>query len=112
MGLWHYGPMFRRQIWALMWLPLVSVLLLANLALLATTARSGANREAYSPAQIGINLAIAASTGTGQVLGATVIPGDARTLLLQSFLAAHGSPMAPFSNLFVELADLYILTTE
>lgn len=45
--------------------------------------------------------------GTSQVLSAHVIAGDARTLLLHSFLSRNKSPMAPYAQTIVQQADLY-----
>lgn len=45
--------------------------------------------------------------GTSQVLSAHVIAGDARALLLHSFLSRNQSPMAPYADLIVEQADRY-----
>jgi hypothetical protein len=48
---------------------------------------------------------IMASAGSARTLTTEIVSGDARALLLQSFLDAHDSPLAPFANLFVQQAD-------
>jgi len=49
----------------------------------------------------------AAASGTPEVLSATVIAGDARTLLLDNFLKSNNSPMEPYASLIVSQADQY-----
>lgn len=99
--------MLQKTLVALLWFPLTLVLLVANLVLLAATAQKVQSAQKYSPTQLSDTIAVAASSGTGQVLGATVTPGDARSLLLSSYLLRHESPMAPYAGVFTELADLY-----
>lgn len=92
----------RKLLFALAWFPLTFVLLLVNLALL---------RSLYYAGQTPVQAAednqkrLTAAAGTAQILGASVVAGDARSLLLQSFLKQHGSPMAPFADLIVHEAD-------
>lgn len=86
------------------WFPLTIVLLIINLALLASTVKtaSKANAELRSPV---ITSQITATAGTAQILGTNVIAGDARSLLLGNYLKDYGSPMAPFADLMVREAD-------
>jgi len=89
-----------------LWFPLTFVLLLINLTLLAATSRGdrpAVPLSAVSPGESGF----AAAGETSQVLSATVIAGDARALLLESFLRTHASPMTPYANFIVEEADKY-----
>ena len=87
----------------ILWFPLTFVLLLVNLALLKSL------YVEQSPVQAADTITpakhITASAGTAQILGASVIAGDARSLLLSSFLEQHTSPMAPYAELIVREAD-------
>ncbi len=91
---------------ALLWFPLTFVLLIVNLTLLQMTVKK-THTASFSviTSPLADNFGITAAAGTAQVLGATVTAGDARGLLLQSFLKEYDSPMAPFSNLIVAEAD-------
>lgn len=89
-----------------LWFPLTLGLLILNLTLLQATAAKASRVSAYETQTVladGYN--ITASAGSGQILGASVITGDARSLLLQNFLETHNSPMAPYADLIVTLAD-------
>lgn len=98
----RWEGMIRKLLLTLFWFPLTLVLLLVNLALL---------RSLYLVDQTPVQAAetdqkrLTAAAGTAQILGATVVAGDARALLLESFLTQHGSPMAPYANLIVNEAD-------
>jgi hypothetical protein len=90
----------------LLWFPLTLCLLVLNLTLLHATAKKANQVSAHEGQTVladGYN--VTASAGSGQILGASVITGDARALLLQNFLTTHQSPMAPYSDLIVSLAD-------
>jgi len=89
-----------------LWFPLCFVLLILNLTMLA--ARTNWEHPAFplSAAPPNEN-GFAATSGTPTVLSATVIAGDARTLLLESFLKNYGSPMTPYADLLVQQADKY-----
>lgn len=95
--------MIRKALLLVLWFPLTFILLFLNLALLRTL-----NRQA-TPVQAGETTVfpknITAMAGTAQILGSSVVAGDARALLLKSFLNQHNSPMAPFSELIVTEAD-------
>lgn len=95
--------MIRKGLLLVLWFPLTFILLFLNLALLRTLSLE------VTPVQAGETTVfpknITAMAGTAQILGSSVVAGDARALLLQSFLNQHNSPMAPFSELIVREAD-------
>jgi hypothetical protein len=98
--------MLRKTLLVLLWFPLTFVLLIVNLALLASST------DWSHPAMPMSNTApnensVTASGGTSEVLSANVIAGDARTLLLESFFKKYKSPMEPYANLIVAQADTY-----
>ena len=90
--------MARKILLTILWFPLTFVLLLVNLALLKSlyVEQSQAQTAESSPV---------VAAGTAQILGASVIAGDARSILLASFLEQHASPMAPYAELIVREAD-------
>ncbi len=92
---------------ALLWFPLTFVLLIVNLTLLEITVKKThtASLSVIASPLADTPFGITAAAGTSQVLGAQVIAGDARGLLLQSFLKEYNSPMAPYANLIVAEAD-------
>ncbi len=96
--------MVRKIAVALLWFPLTLTLLAMNLSLLfSLTRKVEAKPVAYLP-----RLSIAASSvGTEQVLGASVVAADARTLLLESFLKTHGSPLTEYAGYILDRADYY-----
>ncbi len=90
----------------LLWFPTTLIMLIINLSLLLTFARQKnelPKLNAAIPAQS--NFQLTSAGGTSQVLNATVIAGDARVLLVQSFLQKYNSPMAPYADLIVQQAD-------
>lgn len=88
-----------------MWFPITLGLLAVNLALLASIAKKTQINQVHTPPT---PLKIAAySYGTEQVLGASVIAGDARALLLTKFLEKIESPLAEYANYIVDRADHY-----
>ena len=90
----------------ILWFPLTLALLIVNLTLLGTTAKKASRVSAYEAGPLFATTSqVTAAAGTGQILGASVITGDARALLLQNFLEKHKSPMAPHASLIVQLAD-------
>jgi hypothetical protein len=96
--------MIRKLLLVLLWFPITLVLLVINLTMLAAMPRlypPTLPLSAIAPGESGF----AASSGTPAVLSASVIAGDARTLLLQKFL--QSTPMAPYADLLVEQADQY-----
>lgn len=96
--------MVRKIAVALLWFPLTLTLLAMNLSLLfSLTRKVEAKPVAYLP-----RLSIAASSvGTEQVLGASVVAADARTLLLEAFLETHGSPLTEYAGYILDRADYY-----
>lgn len=88
--------MIGKSLLVILWFPLTLILLLVNLALLASSQ--------YAKPLIG---QVTASAGTAEILGTSVIAGDARGLLLQRFLEKYESPMAPYADLIVEKADAH-----
>lgn len=97
------GYMVRKILLTIVWFPLTFVLLLINLALLRSLYVEQSHVQAADSNTSTKH--ITASAGTAQILGTSVIAGDSRGLLLQSFLEKHGSPMAPFANLIVSESD-------
>lgn len=98
--------MVRKLLLVLLWFPITLVLLVINLSML--TAMSHWDRptlplSAVAPSES----TYTASSGTPTVLSATVIAGDSRTLLLESFLKRNSSPMSDYANLIVQQADQY-----
>ncbi len=97
--------MLRKGLLVLLWFPLTLVLLLVNLSLLASSHTLVAAAPLSASPLADNLLQVAASGGSGQVLGASVIAGDARALLLGSFLRSYGSPLAPYADQIVSEAD-------
>lgn len=97
--------MIGKTLLVLAWFPLTLGLLTINLFLLAATARASSNASVPSQIvnQTGRN--VTASAGTAQILGANIVAGDARGLLLANFLQNHSSPMTPYADLIVSEAD-------
>lgn len=95
--------MVRKLLLTILWFPLTLVLLLINLALLQSLYLEDTRveaKESQKPIQH-----LTAAAGTAQILGSTVVAGDARALLLKAFLQKHGSPMVPYSDLIVKESD-------
>ncbi len=97
--------MVGKSLLVFLWFPLTFVLLLLNLALLGASSKASATISEQYP-QLPAHR-VTASAGTAQILGASVVPGDARSLLLQKFLEKHQSPIAPYANSIVSKADEY-----
>lgn len=95
--------MIRKFLLTVLWFPLTFVLLMLNLALLRSLYLGGSTVQAVETTVFPKN--VTASAGTAQILGSSVVAGDARALLLQSFLNQHNSPMAPYADLMVSQAD-------
>lgn len=102
--LWQYDNMARKYLLVFLWFPLTMAFLIVNLSLLAFSRQDNNNYPNVSPLSEA-SWQITASAGSGQVLSASVIPADARALLLQEFLERNDSPMAPYANLIVQEAD-------
>ena len=96
--------MVRKVIIALCWFPVTLGLLALNLVLLTNLERTAA-LAAKTPAP---SMHITASSyGTEQVLGASIVAGDARSLLLTKFLKSHDSPLTDFADYILDRADHY-----
>ena len=101
----QYKTIMKKALLVVLFFPFVFILLLVNLTVLSAS-RSWQPQLPLSATPIGdTSFQLTASAGTAQVLSATVIPGDARGLLLQSFLERHKSPMAPYAQYLVQQAD-------
>jgi hypothetical protein len=98
--------MLRKTLLVLLWFPLTFVLLILNLALLASSTNWSHPALPLSNNAPNEN-SVTAAGGTSEVLSANVIGGDARTLLLESFFKKNNSPMTPYANFIVEQADIY-----
>lgn len=105
--------MVRKLLLVLSWFPLSITVLVLFLYYLHSINPSGFSKnkevQAYydtsSSAQYEVEPGVAIAGETAQVLSATVTAGDARTLLLTTFLETHNSPMAPFADHIVHEAD-------
>jgi len=98
--------MLRKTLLVLLWFPITLILLLLNLSVLSVMShweKPSLPLSALPPNES----SFAASSGTPEVLSATVIAGDSRTLLLENFLKNNSSPMTDYANLIVEEADKY-----
>lgn len=98
--------MLRNTLFVLLWFPVTFVLLVINLALLASSTNWSHPPFPLSNSAPNEN-SVTATGGTSEVLSANVIAGDARTLLLESFFKKNSSPMTPYANLIVQQADKY-----
>lgn len=98
--------MVRKVLLALCWFPLTAALLCLNLVLLGSLrAKAHMTQQAQALTQ---RLKITASSfGTEQVLGASIQAGDARSLLLTTFLRENKSPLADFADYIIDRADHY-----
>ena len=97
--------MLKKVVLAFVWFPLTFVLLMVNLTLLATS--TDWTRPTLPLSAVAPENSVTAAGGTSEVLSASVIAGDARTMLLENFLREHRSPMTPYANLIVQQADQY-----
>lgn len=99
--------MNRKLLLVAAWFPLTFVVVLINLTMLAgyaNAAPDGDRLSAVAPQDTAFQLS---STGTAQVLSASVISADARVYLVETFLKEQTSPMAPYANLIVQEADRF-----
>lgn len=88
----------------MMWFSLTVSLLTVNLVTLRSLARKVNAQEQVHTSNLQI---VASSFGTEQVLGASVVAGDARALLLSQFLNQHQSPLAEYSQYILDRAEHY-----
>ena len=96
--------MLRKMLLVFLWFPITLVLLLINLSLLSVMSRWDTPKlplSAIAPNESSFT----ATSGSPTVLSASVIAGDSRTLLLETFLKKNDSPMTPYANFIVEQAD-------
>lgn len=98
--------MLKKALIALVWFPLTLSLLAVNLSLLITLTNKANAGEVVTPIAPPMRIA-ASSYGTEQVLGASVLAGDARALLLTKFLEEHESPIAEYAEYIVDRAEHY-----
>jgi hypothetical protein len=97
--------MMRKLALVAAWFPLTLILVFINLSMLvgyAKAAPAGDRISAVAPQDTAFQLA---APGTAQVLSASVVSGDARVYLVQSFLQDHKSPMSPYAEHIVAEAD-------
>jgi hypothetical protein len=97
--------MMRKMLLVAAWFPITLVLVLINLSMLGeyhTVTKSGGRLSAMAPQDTAFQLA---AGGTSQVLSASIVSGDARVYLVESFFRAHDSPMAPYAYHVVSEAD-------
>ncbi len=98
--------MIRKFLLVGVWFPLSFAILIFNLTLLVRMEQlPGRVTTVSAVAPLNDGYQIAASSGTGKVLGATVVAADSRALLLESFLRQQRSPLAPYADLIVQKSD-------
>lgn len=90
----------------LLWFPLTLGLLCCNLLALSSLY---ANTNKYSTTNHLYRAPVAVSTvdGSEQVLGATIQAGDARALLLGSYLSKQESPLNAYATYIIDRAEQY-----
>jgi hypothetical protein len=86
------------------WFPLTLILLIVNFSLLRAISSQGSEGMTAEGQEL-VPKQITAAAGTAQILGASVIAGDARELLISQFLKGHLSPMTPYAGHIVREAD-------
>lgn len=99
--------MFTKSIWVLSWFPITFVLILINLSMLMSYQKTSGYPKLNAVAPVQTNFRLTAAGGTSQVLSATIESGDARVLLVESFLTKHNSPMSPYAGNIVWEADRF-----
>lgn len=102
--------MVHKGLLLILWFPLTTILLIANLTLLAVIGRQVSTdtlTQTHELHSLTSPTRLTATANTGQVLGDEIIPGDARTLLIASFLSSHKSPMTAYAEEIVRQADAY-----
>lgn len=98
--------MLKKALVVVCWFPLTLALLAINLSLLMSLTSKTNAQQTMRPQLPPMRIA-AASYGTEQVLGASIMAGDARALLLAKFLEKHASPLAEYSDYIVDRAQHY-----
>jgi len=98
--------MLKKLLLFVVWYPVTALLLLCNLSVLRSYAngQQGITQYSNSPEN---TYQLAASGGTSRIINASVIPGDARTLLLYAFMSKHDSPLTVYADTIVAEADRY-----
>lgn len=89
------------------WFTSTFVLILLNLTMLVNFANNNSKHKKLSAVVSQERPFQLAAAGTSQVLSASVVAGDARVLLVESFLNRHDSPMAPYASIIVSEADRF-----
>lgn len=89
-----------------LWFPIACLLLTVNIIVLSERHNLLAQNSSR-PLAHHLSPLVAVSQGSSQILDITVVPGDARALLLQKFLEKYGAPLSSYANSFVENADRY-----
>jgi hypothetical protein len=100
--------MIRKILFVVLWFPFTIAILITNLSMLNRYAvsQNETKLNANAPFEKSFRLT-AAAAGTSQIINATIIPADARILLLRSFMSRHNSPMTPYADIVVSEADRY-----
>lgn len=98
------NSMVQKIILTVVWFPLTFGLLILNLTLLRSLYTDGSHVQALESTSLPAKH-ITAAAGSAQILGTSVIAGDAREMLLEAFLKKFASPMTPYAGLIVKEAD-------
>jgi len=97
--------MVRNVLAVCIWFPVTAGLLIINLLLLMSLQTKTSQIQAHANRQ---SASVSVSTfKTEQVLGTSILAGDARDGLLRKFLTTHHSPMAELSQYIINRADYY-----
>jgi hypothetical protein len=99
--------MLRKFLLVGLWTPLCLTFFTFNLMRLKMPEREMAITKVEHVAAVPLsdNISRSYSIHTGKVLGASVVAGDARLKLLESFMS--GTPLFPYAGKIIELADTY-----
>lgn len=97
--------MIRKLLFVSLWFPITLVLILINLVILSRSVSAQKNIPLSAIRPDNGNFQVAAPGGTGKVLGASIEGADARSLLLESFLRQHDSPMTAYADYIVQKSD-------
>lgn len=95
----------KKLLFVFLWFPITLVLLIINLVFLSQSVSQKQNIPLSAVIVERGNFQVAAPSGTGKVLGASIEGADARSLLLESFLRQHDSPMTPYASYIVQKSD-------
>lgn len=97
--------MIRKLLFVSVWFPITLVLILMNLVILSRSVSAQRSIPLSAIRPDNGNFQVAAPAGTGKVLGASIEGADARSLLLESFLRQHDSPMTAYADYIVQKSD-------